>query len=399
MRGPSRGRPLTIPPLPGVDPAVSRIPRATGALHVLMGADHLCALAVVAAPGESDLRPSGSAPVDTKKKTHFATQTFLKSTALGVRWGLGHAAGLALVCLAFFSAKGAVSLDGVGDVTDKVVGASMVLLGVLALAQLRAWRRRRALERAHLNDALANAAADLQPHAEGRRMDLEARSSSARGLKGSVSDTKQTAFDHDQTAKQRTSSNFAPLAVQPGSAAHAHAHDLDLPHVHREARMEENDALDVELGVSSEDVNAVNAEDETQNQDKTEPSVSDEAKAKSRWSFAIGFSHGVASPSGILSVLPAVVLDDSAKASAYLVAFFITSTASMGAFAGAFGLVAAAAAAVAAAAPTRDRDPAARVSDAPVRVAMGLNLFAGAAAIAIGVAWLALSATGKLGDL
>jgi hypothetical protein len=275
----------------------------------------------------------------------------------------------------------------------------MVLLGVLALAQLRAWRRRRALERAHLNDALANAAADLQPHAEGRRMDLEARSSSARGLKGSVSDTKQTAFDHDQTAKQRTSSNFAPLAVQPGSAAHAHAHDLDLPHVHRERRMEEKDASDVELGVSSEDVNAVSAEDEPQNQDKTEPSVSDEAKARSRWSFAIGFSHGVASPSGILSVLPAVVLDDSAKASAYLVAFFITSTASMGAFAGAFGLVAAAAAAVAAAAPTRDRDPAARVSDAPVRVAMGLNLFAGAAAIAIGVAWLALSATGKLGDL
>ena len=343
MRGPSRGRPLTIPPLPAVDPAVSRIPRATGALHVLMGADHLCALAVVAAPGESDLRPSGSAPVDTKKKTHFATQTFLKSTALGVRWGLGHAAGLALVCLAFFSAKGAVSLDGVGDVTDKVVGASMVLLGVLALAQLRAWRRRRALERAHLNDALANAAADLQPHAEGRRMDLEARSSSALG-KGSVSNTKQTAFDHDQTAKQRTSSNFAPLAVQPGSAAHAHAHDLDLPHVHREARMEEKDASDVELGVSSEDVNAVSAEDEPQNQDKTEPSVSDEAKARSRWSFAIGFSHGVASPSGILSVLPAVVLDDSAKASAYLVAFFITSTASMGAFAGAFGLAATAAA-------------------------------------------------------
>ena len=30
--------------------------RATGALHVLMGADHLCALAGVAAPGEADLR-------------------------------------------------------------------------------------------------------------------------------------------------------------------------------------------------------------------------------------------------------------------------------------------------------------------------------------------------------
>ena len=432
-----------------------------------MGADHLCALAVVAAPGESDLRPSDRArgarrtPNDApraegdssvgetssaghrsdvepreRKEKHFATETFLKSSALGVRWGLGHAAGLALVCAAFFSAKGAVSLDGVGDVTDKVVGASMVLLGVLALAQLRAWRRRRALERAHLNDALANAAADLQPHAEGRRMDLEARRD-ALG-KGSVS---KTAFDHNQTAR-RMSAQFAPLAVRPGSAAHAHAHDLDLPHVHRERRMEEKDfsdaergarfgppgenaaramrnavdanehASDVELGVSSEDLffsdaaettfsraenSAARDEDENKNKNEDEPSAS--AKARSRWSFAIGFSHGVASPSGILSVLPAVVLDDSAKASAYLVAFFITSTASMGAFAGAFGLVAAAAAAAAAAAPTRDRDPAARISDAPVRVAMGLNLFAGAAAIAIGVAWLALSATGKLGDL
>ena len=426
-----------------------------------MGADHLCALAVVAAPGESDLRPSDRArgarrtpndapraeenlssvgetssaghrsDVDVNPK-HFARQTFLKSSALGVRWGLGHAAGLALVCAAFFSAKGAVSLDGVGDVTDKVVGASMVLLGVLALAQLRAWRRRRALERAHLNDALANAAADLQPHAEGRRMDLEARRDGP---------WSKTAFDHNQTAR-RMSAQFAPLEVRPGSAAHAHAHDLDLPHVHRERRMEEKDfsdaergarfgppgdnaaramrnavhanehASDVELGVSSEDLffsdaaettfpradnSAARDEDENKNKNEDEPSAS--AKARSRWSFAIGFSHGVASPSGILSVLPAVVLDDSAKASAYLVAFFITSTASMGAFAGAFGLVAAAAAAAAAAAPTRDRDPAARVSDAPVRVAMGLNLFAGAAAIAIGVAWLVLSATGKLGDL
>ena len=121
------------------------------------------------------------------------------------------------------------------------------------------------------------------------------------------------------------------------------------------------------------------------------------SETRARWSFAIGFSHGIASPSGILSVLPAAVLDDSAKASAYLVAFFLTSTASMGAFAGAFGLVASLAAAAAAAAP--GRDPVRRVSDAPVRVAMGLNLFAGVAAVAIGVAWLVLSATGKLGDL
>ena len=84
-------------------------------------------------------------PNSERLSAHRAT--FLKS----LRWaleGVAHAAGLAVVCAVFFSAKGRVSLDGVGDVTDKVVGASMVLLGVLALVQLRAWRRRRARARA-----------------------------------------------------------------------------------------------------------------------------------------------------------------------------------------------------------------------------------------------------------
>lgn len=420
-----------------------------------MGADHLCALAVVAAPGEADLRPAerassrGDAPPrradDAASRTYLVSPnararehpredsehtehtehterlsahraTFLKSLALGVRWGVGHAAGLALVCAVFFSAKGRVSLDGVGDVTDKVVGASMVLLGVLALAQLRAWRRRRALERAHLDDALVNAAAHLQPHAEGRRLDLEAR----RGV---------GALDEIDKTKAR-SPPASPLAILPGSAAHARAHDLDLPHTHGGAGTEKAQSLasdgkkrglptrddaprdgddddvsrggsaldaDVERGWSSAPVDAdVSRAAVTSTRTRTERERA-ATHARARWSFAIGFSHGVASPSGILSVLPAVVLDDSAKATAYLVAFFITSTASMGAFAGAFGLVASLAAAAAAADPARD--PAARVSDAPARVAMGLNLFAGAAAVAIGVAWLALSAAGKLGDL
>jgi hypothetical protein len=419
-----------------------------------MGADHLCALAVVAAPGEADLRPAerassrgrgDAAPPradDAASRTYLVSPnararehprehserserlsahraTFLKSLALGVRWGVGHAAGLALVCAVFFSAKGRVSLDGVGDVTDKVVGASMVLLGVLALAQLRAWRRRRALERAHLDDALVNAAADLQPHAEGRRLDLEARRGAG-------------AFDEIDKTKAR-SPPASPLAILPGSAAHARAHDLDLPHTHGGAETEKGvepfpsasdgnerglprddaprdggddvsepprDALDadVERGWSMRTpVDAdVSCAAGTGTRTRTERERA-ATHARARWSFAIGFSHGVASPSGILSVLPAVVLDDSAKATAYLVAFFLTSTVSMGAFAGAFGLVASLAAAAAAADPARD--PAARVSDAPARVAMGLNLFAGAAAVAIGVAWLALSATGKLGDL
>ena len=375
-----------------------------------MGMDHLCALAVVAAPGESDLRPADRAEDDVRDATaspnanarvgtteHPSTHLapFLKSLALGIRWGMGHAAGLALVCAVFFSAKGRVSLDGVGDVADKIVGASMVLLGALALAQLRAWRRRRALERAHLDDAFANAAADLQPHAEGRWLDLEARHDAAALAKTSRLETFQT-----------RRSPPSPLAVRPGSVAHARAHDLELPHVHRAtesaASATRADGTEKPALVSSDVVDrrraTLDAEELDADVERGAAHSSGAASdARARWSFAIGFSHGVASPSGILSVLPAVVLDDSAKASAYLMAFFIASTASMGAFAGAFGLVASMAAAAAAAAP--GRDPAWRVSDAPVRVAMGLNLFAGAAAVAIGVAWLALSFAGKLGDL
>ena len=381
----------------------------------------MCALAVVAAPGESDLRPADRAEDDVRDATaspnanarvgtteHPSTHLapFLKSLALGIRWGMGHAAGLALVCAVFFSAKGRVSLDGVGDVADKIVGASMVLLGALALAQLRAWRWRRALERAHLDDAFANAAADLQPHAEGRWLDLEARHDAAALAKTSRLETFQT-----------RRSPPSPLAVRPGSVAHARAHDLELPHVHRAtesaASATRADGTEKPALVSSDVVDVV-VDDVDDVVDRRRATLDAEeldadvergaahssgaaSDARARWSFAIGFSHGVASPSGILSVLPAVVLDDSAKASAYLMAFFIASTASMGAFAGAFGLVASMAAAAAAAAP--GRDPAWRVSDAPVRVAMGLNLFAGAAAVAIGVAWLALSFAGKLGDL
>ena len=412
-----------------------------------MGADHLCALAVVAAPGEADLRSaeraSSRGDAAPPRADDAASRTYLVSPNARARehsrehggtlrtslrasrdvsevtragrsvGGVGHAAGLAVVCAVFFSAKGRVSLDGVGDVTDKVVGASMVLLGVLALVQLRAWRRGGARSSARTWTTRSST-----PPPTSNRTPREAAGPRGAG----ASDSR--ALDEIDKTKAR-SPPASPLAIRPGSTAHARAHDLDLPHTHGVAEtsgvftpfptasdgknqgLQANDDVsepprdaletDVERGWSSVSVDAdVSCAAGTGTGTRTERERA-ATHARARWSFAIGFSHGVASPSGILSVLPAVVLDDSAKATAYLVAFFITSTASMGAFAGAFGLVASLAAAAAAADPARD--PSARISDAPARVAMGLNLFAGAAAIAIGVAWLALSATGKLGDL
>ena len=53
---------------------------------MLMGADHLCALAVVAAPGEGSDSRSGESRDATKK--HI--KTFVSSLLLGLRWGIGH---------------------------------------------------------------------------------------------------------------------------------------------------------------------------------------------------------------------------------------------------------------------------------------------------------------------
>jgi hypothetical protein len=120
--------------------------------------------------------------------------------------------------------------------------------------------------------------------------------------------------------------------------------------------------------------------------------------------------HGIAGPSGILAVLPAVVLADAGKSTAYLVAFFVASTAAMGAFAGLFGYVTDLA--VRRQMDGKDAPDSlgghrfdshevrvTRASDAATRVAMGLNLGAGVLAVCVGTLWLTLSGLGLLGSL
>jgi hypothetical protein len=368
---------------------------------VLMGADHLCALAVVASPGASDVDAhrhyssadarSDSGPKAAARARRAASlRRGARSFLLGVRWSVGHASGLAVVCAVFFASRRRFDLDRLSVVADKLVGASMIALGALSLFSLHRWRTRRAAERLHV--------ADVHAHGPGARAiheDVGVRVAARVGAESPRDEPfGATSSSESKTKSSPPSSAVAVrgvvLELEAGSDAHAAAHDLDVPHVHVPAR---GCDADVERAEDREGgKNATSSPGGVRTEDVA--AVAEEA-SRARWSFGIGFVHGLAGPSGILAVLPAVVLEDAAKSTAYLVAFFVSSTASMAAFAGAFGAASHAAA-------TRSAGGGgggARNSDAPARVAMGLNLFAGCAAIVIGTVWVALSSLGMLGDL
>ena len=474
-----------------------------------MGADHLLALAVVAAPGASDAekvsagysssntRHGGEEEDEdqeeeedddddsgrrrrfesihmvgttrtitrnTKTNSHSPSPlpplplrlTALRSFALGVLWGAGHSVGLAAVCAVFFATRRRMNLDDLGEVTDKIVGASMIVLGALSLASLRRWRIRRAAETKHISDPSSEGVGDLELHGAPPSPLTTTRTSSdddekaMRGIKYASGSQQPPPpppppplFHRQQQQRQRQDHQH-PLVLEAASDEHAAAHDLHVPHVHvphhssssssdgeqkkttmtSAAAREHVTVMSVVVGVedpatttstaatSNATVAAVTAATDGGAEVTTAASVS----GRTRRSLTIGLVHGVAGPSGILAVLPAVVLSDGSKSAAYLVAFFAASTLSMGVFAAVFGLLTHGAVRHARRRQQQQHQhrwegkeeemekktttmTKERASDHPARIAMGLNLAAGCSAIAIGVLWLVLSSLGLLGDL
>ena len=298
---------------------------------MLMGADHLCALAVVAAPGATDVVRAGARAPTTIPILLAAWRSF----ALGLRWGVGHGAGLAVVCAVFFALRRDVDLDRLGDVTDKVVGASMVVLGVVSPASPRRWRARRRAERDNIADRDARGAGER---------DIHRAAATAADPDACIASSAATT-----AAESEASPPHAALVLEAASDAHAAAHELDLPHVHVASH-----PLDEARGANDEDRSddagrrrpAGKPADARKgggdpsarsSSDALDASAEASAAARSRWSAGIGFVHGLAGPSGVLAVLPGVVLADASASASYLVAFFLASTASMGAFAALFG--------------------------------------------------------------
>ena len=76
-----------------------------GVIHVLTGADHLSALALLC--------------IDKKP---------FESFKIGIIWGFGHSIGLVVVAIIFLALSVEINLDKEGDIADKIVGVMMICL-------------------------------------------------------------------------------------------------------------------------------------------------------------------------------------------------------------------------------------------------------------------------------
>ena len=83
-----------------------------GLLHVFAGPDHLAALAPLS------LRARGRAWI------------------VGLRWGLGHSSGVLLVAAIAFGLRQVVHLEALSNWGERLVGATMILLGLWGLRSL-----------------------------------------------------------------------------------------------------------------------------------------------------------------------------------------------------------------------------------------------------------------------
>ena len=93
---------------------------------------------------------------------------------------------------------------------------------------------------------------------------------------------------------------------------------------------------------------------------------------------AIGVVHGAAGPGAVLGVLPAVALRRSSLVFGYFAGFCVATVATMGAFAASYGEVTS------------------RLGDAHgARVRSVLRCVSAGACLAVGAAWIALSASGR----
>lgn len=96
---------------------------AAGLLHVFAGPDHLAAVAPLAS---------------NRERRQWLT---------GLQWGVGHTLGVLLIATLLLLLKARLPLDAISAYSERIVGASLILIGSWGLR--RAWVRRRSGAEGH----------------------------------------------------------------------------------------------------------------------------------------------------------------------------------------------------------------------------------------------------------
>ncbi|KAL3671019.1 hypothetical protein V7S43_004203 [Phytophthora oleae] len=251
-----------------------------GIVHVLTGPDHLSALAAMSNGGS------------------------WRAFALGLRWGCGHSLGLIIMTAIFFAAGQTIDLDATGEYLNYVVGVFMIALGL--------WTGRSVYRKYHVKLAEEKAHAVIDEDVRScTGFNSEANTPTVVSLKPTNANT----IAEPSTICSPTGSYALMIHDEPKTPSDSHTP--------RDARQPKSDEAD---------------EDPTTFKKKYCSNFSFENPLMQEVAaLCVSIVHGIAGPGGILGVLPAVVLNNWGKSTAYLASFCVASIFIMGVFAALYG--------------------------------------------------------------
>ncbi|GAB9473321.1 hypothetical protein Gpo141_00010475 [Globisporangium polare] len=298
-------------------PAIIGTGLAMGVVHVLTGPDHLSALIVLSA---------GSS---------------WRSAQLGMRWGCGHSTGLIVVTAAFLALNQKLDVETFGSYCDFMVGFLMIGLGLWSLRHY--W--------------LLRAKVQQEQQANG---DLEAKAPLASSSPiAALETTPLRAHELEHVIIEHGLHSHQPDGAHSHSHGHGHSHGY------------------------SDRIAADSSETSSKQKWCFGRCVADikNPTTQKLTAFVYGTMHGLAGTGGILGVLPAVILNDWAKSSAYLGSFCLASIFIMGVFAAAYGEI---------------TGRMSRFSDTSL---YRIGIFSSCVSLTVGVLWVVLVSTGTLDEV
>eukprot|EP00590_Aulacoseira_subarctica_P008547 CAMPEP_0172421884 /NCGR_PEP_ID=MMETSP1064-20121228/8122_1 /TAXON_ID=202472 /ORGANISM="Aulacoseira subarctica , Strain CCAP 1002/5" /LENGTH=333 /DNA_ID=CAMNT_0013162511 /DNA_START=140 /DNA_END=1141 /DNA_ORIENTATION=+ len=330
-----------------------------GFLHVIAGPDHLSALATLS----SNL---GNC----------------KAFQLGVRWGIGHSAGLVLVAtiiLVSTNSGGEIAIsETVTIVLQSIVGVFMICLGIYSLHG--AVRRDKYRQNQLNNYALRST--DLLTtstrHPQKEHMDLDFSYDDKDGMDNphfSLQDGEASLSMADVNFHHQQASNrgLTSLEKKAQNSKKLHLFQIDDDAADDDIENEKDSPM---IDIKDQHHNAENDDDDNIIVD-SQITSSNRSKLAA---FAIGIVHGIAGPGGVLGILPAIELHNYGLAYTYLGSFCVTSILVMGTFSAAYGVC------------TKE------ISQR-VRIEFQLDCFSASLSLLVGIIWLCLLYTGKLGKV